>query len=107
MRRGKMRSGSKGVLGAEHPERTCAGNIEGQKRRSCLRTRFCSIDVMEYQFPLLSGLLYAAARDGGLSVVDFGGALGSTYFQCRDFLCGVKDFVGALSNSRRTCPVAS
>ncbi len=38
-------------------------------------------------FPVLAGLLRAAAENKGrLSVLDFGGSLGSSYFQCRDFL---------------------
>lgn len=41
----------------------------------------------ELPFPLLALLLRAAAEnDGRLSVLDFGGSLGSTYFQCRAFL---------------------
>jgi putative methyltransferase (TIGR04325 family) len=39
-------------------------------------------DTIEYSYPLLSSLLLAAAVNGGkLNVVDFGGSLGSTYFQ--------------------------
>jgi putative methyltransferase (TIGR04325 family) len=36
---------------------------------------------MEYNFPLGWALMRAAARKGRLHVLDFGGALGSTYFQ--------------------------
>jgi putative methyltransferase (TIGR04325 family) len=44
-----------------------------------------------YPFPLISALLRAAAEnDGELTVLDFGGALGCTYFQCRDFLQGLR-----------------
>lgn len=44
-------------------------------------------DRIHHSFPVLAGLLRAAqAHDGRLCVVDFGGALGSSYFQCRDFL---------------------
>ena len=40
-----------------------------------------------YVWPLLTSLLWAAARHGGsLSVLDFGGSLGSTYFQHRSWL---------------------
>ncbi len=40
-----------------------------------------------YPFPLLAGLMRSAALNAGhLDVVDFGGALGSTYRQCRPFL---------------------
>ena len=45
-----------------------------------------------YPFPLLAGLLRVAALNGGkLRVLDFGGSLGSVYFQCRDFLSGLKE----------------
>ena len=44
-------------------------------------------DKVEHSFPLLAGLLRVASEnEGKLSVLDFGGSLGSTYFQCRDFL---------------------
>jgi len=44
-------------------------------------------DKIEYSFPVLAALLrVAAANEGKLSVLDFGGSLGSTYFQCREFL---------------------
>lgn len=49
-------------------------------------------DTIEYSWPLLSGLLYAASRTQGmLHVLDFGGSLGSTYFQNKKFLDGLKD----------------
>lgn len=41
-------------------------------------------------YPLLAVLLRVAARNSGrLSILDFGGSLGSTYFQCRGFLSGL------------------
>lgn len=41
----------------------------------------------EHRFPILAALLRAAVEaDGRLSVIDFGGALGSLYYQCRHFL---------------------
>ena len=41
----------------------------------------------QYPWPLLVGLLRVAVQCGGrLSVADIGGALGSTYFQCRRLL---------------------
>jgi len=47
-------------------------------------------DKIEHSYPLLVGLLRAASRNGGtLNVVDIGGALGSTYFQCRGLLEGL------------------
>jgi putative methyltransferase (TIGR04325 family) len=46
-------------------------------------------EKIEHSYPLLVGLLRAALHNGGvLNVVDIGGALGSTYFQCRGLLAG-------------------
>jgi putative methyltransferase (TIGR04325 family) len=44
-------------------------------------------DEIQYSFPALAALLYIASRNGNkLTVVDFGGALGSSYFQNRGML---------------------
>lgn len=42
---------------------------------------------VQYSFPLLSGLMWIAAQNNGrLNVLDFGGSLGSSYFQNLHFL---------------------
>jgi len=44
-------------------------------------------DEIEYAWPVTAGLMWAAAQCGGrLDVLDFGGSLGSSYFQNRSFL---------------------
>jgi len=44
----------------------------------------------EYVWPVLAGLLWIAAqRRSGLNVLDFGGSLGSTFFQYRRFLSAI------------------
>jgi putative methyltransferase (TIGR04325 family) len=44
-------------------------------------------DQIQYSFPLLAGLLRIATKNqGNLSVLDFGGSLGSSYYQCKNFL---------------------
>lgn len=49
-------------------------------------------DENEYAWPVLAGLMWAAARNGGkLNVLDFGGSLGSSYFQNRKFLLGLPE----------------
>ncbi len=49
-------------------------------------------DRAEYSWPLLAGLAWAAARaEGCLNVLDFGGSLGSTYYQHRAFLSGLRE----------------
>jgi putative methyltransferase (TIGR04325 family) len=49
-------------------------------------------DKIEYSFPVLATLLrIALENEGKLSVLDFGGSLGSSYYQCRGFLEGVRE----------------
>ena len=49
-------------------------------------------DQIEYAWPVLSGLMWTAARSGGkLNVLDFGGALGSSFFQNQRFLQSLSD----------------
>ena len=44
-------------------------------------------DEVHYSWPLLAGLLWVASLKGNrLNLVDFGGSLGSSYFQNRSFL---------------------
>jgi putative methyltransferase (TIGR04325 family) len=44
-------------------------------------------DHIEYEWPLLAALMWVAAQNKGeLNVLDFGGSLGSTYWQNRKFL---------------------
>jgi len=45
----------------------------------------------EFRFPVVAALLHVASLNGGrLSVVDFGGALGSAYWQSRPLLSGLQ-----------------
>lgn len=49
-------------------------------------------DEIQYSWPLLAGLMWTAACcDGRLNLLDFGGSLGSTYFQNRAFLTGLRE----------------
>ncbi|MBX3354367.1 MAG: methyltransferase, TIGR04325 family [Phycisphaeraceae bacterium] len=51
-----------------------------------------AFDQVIHSFPLLAGLLRAAAGNGNrLAVLDFGGSLGSSYRQCRRFLDGLSE----------------
>ena len=44
-------------------------------------------DETQYSYPVLSGLMWVAARnDGRLNIIDFGGSLGSSYYQNKKFL---------------------
>lgn len=58
-------------------------------------------DEIQYSWPLLAGLMYAAAKSGGvLKVCDFGGSLGSTYYQCKKFLDGLKEVIWCIVEQR-------
>jgi len=51
------------------------------------------LDEVEYTWPVTSGLMCAAAANKGrLHVLDFGGSLGSAYFQNRNFLGFTTEF---------------
>jgi putative methyltransferase (TIGR04325 family) len=44
-------------------------------------------DKIQYSWPLLAGLLWVASReDNRLNLIDFGGSLGSSYYQNKKFL---------------------
>ena len=50
-----------------------------------------TFDNIEYSWPILACLLYIAnVNDGHLNVIDFGGALGSSFFQNRKFFQKLK-----------------
>ena len=50
-------------------------------------------DRIEYSWPVLAGLLWVASQSGNrLNVLDFGGSLGSTYFQNKKFLSHLEEF---------------
>ena len=51
----------------------------------------CIFDKVQYSFPLLSCLFKVAVENNNeLNILDFGGALGSHYFQNKDFLKPIK-----------------
>ena len=68
-------------------ERTCASLLKVKGGEAVYERDSVLFDTPQYPFPVLAGLLRAGLIGGGrLSVVDFGGSLGSSYFQCRRFL---------------------
>ena len=59
-------------------------------------------DKIQYSWPLLAGLMYASAKaKGTLHVIDFGGSLGSTYFQNKKFLDGLKEVSWSIIEQKR------
>jgi putative methyltransferase (TIGR04325 family) len=48
-------------------------------------------DEIQYSWPLLTGIMYAFARCGEYNILDYGGSLGTTYYQNRKFLNNFKN----------------
>jgi putative methyltransferase (TIGR04325 family) len=68
-------------------ERTSAALLQVKRGDAAFERDSVLFDKPEYAFPMLSGLLRAGVMAGGpIRVVDFGGSLGSSYFQCRRLL---------------------
>jgi putative methyltransferase (TIGR04325 family) len=83
---------STGYAASEILDKTRRALLKVKAGEAAFERDSVTFDAMQFEFPLLAGLLRAAgADDGRLSVLDFGGALGSSYFQCRQFLSVLKD----------------
>jgi putative methyltransferase (TIGR04325 family) len=89
----------------EEAKKNCTGydapNILEKVKSSLLKVRngdavyerdSVLFDHIEYSMPLLVFLLYSASASGNkLNILDFGGSLGSSYFQNRNFLNQLTD----------------
>lgn len=72
-------------------ERTCAALLKVKRGEAVYERDSVLFDEVQYAWPLLAGLLWSAAKRGGrVEVMDFGGSLGSTWFQNRAFLSGLE-----------------
>lgn len=68
-------------------ERVLAATMKVQTGESAFERDGVNFEQIQYSWPLAIGLLLASSSsDGVLRVVDFGGGLGSAYFQNRAFL---------------------
>jgi putative methyltransferase (TIGR04325 family) len=73
-------------------ERTTSALLKVKRGEAVYERDSVILDHPEYPFPVVAALLRAAVEGHGrLSVLDFGGSLGSTYFQCRRLLGSVPD----------------
>ncbi len=61
-------------------------------------------EKIDYPFPVIAGLLCAAVvNNGELSVLDFGGSLGSSYYQCRGLLGEIKKLKWSIVEQPKFC----
>lgn len=68
-------------------EKVLAATLQVKRGEAIYERDSVLFDNIQYSWPITAGLMWAAARDHGrLSVLDFGGSLGSSYFQNLKFL---------------------
>jgi putative methyltransferase (TIGR04325 family) len=73
-------------------EKTRAALLKVKNGEAAYERDSVLFDEIQYAWPLLAGLMWVAARCGGkLNVLDFGGSLGSSYFQNRGFLLALPE----------------
>lgn len=107
--RGKLRNNSYGLSGYYHTwgeaihnstgydseiilEKTKTALLKVKNGEAVYERDSVLFDKVQYAWPLLSSLMWVAAQaKGKLNVLDFGGSLGSTYFQNRAFLRRLSD----------------
>ena len=86
---------SRHAIGYDSPEiieRVTAAALKVKKGEAVFERDAVLFDEIQYSWPVISGLMWIAAqRDGRLNIVDFGGSLGSSYFQAREFLAGLRE----------------
>jgi putative methyltransferase (TIGR04325 family) len=73
-------------------DRVLAATLKVKRGEAAFERDSVLFDQIDYAWPMLAGLMWAGACNGGrLNVLDFGGALGSSYFQNRKFLQSLSD----------------
>ena len=84
---GEAAQGTTGYSAQSILEKTRAALLKVHRGEAAYERDSVTFDHLDLPYPLLA-LLYraAAASSGRLSILDFGGSLGSTYYQCRQFL---------------------
>ena len=81
---------SSGYDGVQILEKVLAATLKVKHGEAVFERDSVLFDEIKYAWPVTAGLLWTAAREGGrLSVLDFGGSLGSSYFQNRKFMEGL------------------
>jgi putative methyltransferase (TIGR04325 family) len=72
-------------------EKTRAALLKVKNGAAAFERDSVLFDEPDYPFPIIAAMQRQALKsDGRLSVLDFGGSLGSSYFQCRSFFSTLK-----------------
>ncbi len=82
---------AQGYADADILDRVREASLQVKRGEACFERDGVVFHEHQPAFPLLTALLDAAvANDGQLRVLDFGGALGGTYYQARPYLQSLK-----------------
>jgi putative methyltransferase (TIGR04325 family) len=74
-------------------EKVLKAAIQVKKGEALYERDSATFDEINYSWPLVSGLMMAAAKHHGvLNVLDFGGSLGSSYFQHKSLFKSLSSF---------------
>lgn len=80
----------KDASGYDHPniiEKVKDAALQIKETKAVYERDSVLFDTIQYSWPLLTSLMLVAAENSGnLNIIDFGGSLGSTFFQNRKFL---------------------
>lgn len=72
--------------------KVCNSLLKVKKGEAIYERDSVIFDEVQYAWPVLAGLLKVAVENGNkLSVLDFGGSLGSSYYQCKNFLSNLDE----------------
>jgi len=83
---------STGYDASEILDKVTAATLKVYRGEAAFERDSVLFDEIVYSWPLLAALLWIAVREKGvLRICDFGGALGTTYFQNRKFLQNVPE----------------
>jgi putative methyltransferase (TIGR04325 family) len=82
---------SKGYAAPNILERVKDATLKVKNGKAVYERDSVLFDKIEYSWELLAALLWVAAqKNGELNIIDFGGSLGSTYYQNKQFLDRLK-----------------
>ena len=74
-------------------EKVLVSSLKVRDGNACYERDSVAFDKIEYSFPLISELMFIASKnDNKINVLDFGGSLGSSYFQNKMFLDTFKEY---------------
>lgn len=81
-----------GYNSSEILDKVQSSAIKIRDKRAVYERDSMIFDEIQYSFPLLAGIMWVAAQNNGkINVLDFGGSLGSSYYQNKSFLDSLKE----------------